>query len=228
MVNLRCKMHFKEKRDMSIDDINSLTGIEFEHLCAELLQKLNFQVETTKASGDGGIDIVAYSNEPIFKGKYIVQCKRYSGTVGEPILRDLYGVITSERANKGILMTTGQFTAAAASFAKDKPIELIDGDGILSLLIQLGICIEKGNTEREPITIAEKAIAALKDALDRKEYVPEYNDIIIKAIENNPDNIALDVLTSRYATWIEISEGGIKPIGNDVLVSGDDLYVDSC
>ena len=71
---------------------------------------MGFSVETTRASGDGGIDLIAYNHEPVLSGKYIIHYKRYSGSVGEPIIRDLYGVIISERANKGILMTTGYFT----------------------------------------------------------------------------------------------------------------------
>ena len=99
------------------NDINSLSGIEFENICKNLIENMGFSVETTKASGDGGIDLIAYNHEPVLSGKYIIQCKRYSGSVGEPIIRDLYGVITSERANKGILMTTGYFPIPAARAA---------------------------------------------------------------------------------------------------------------
>lgn len=102
------------------NSINNLSGIEFENLCQALLQKLGFKVETTKQSGDGGIDLVAYNYQAFLSGKYIVQCKRYSGGVGEPIVRDLYGVVTAERANKGILMTTGYFSMSAIKFASDK------------------------------------------------------------------------------------------------------------
>lgn len=115
-------------------DINSLSGIEFENVCQQLIEKMGFSVETTKASGDGGIDLIAYNHEPVLSGKYIIQCKRYSGSVGEPIIRDLYGVVTSERANKGILMTTGYFTKSAIAFAEGKPIELIDGQQLNALL----------------------------------------------------------------------------------------------
>ena len=108
-------------------DINTLSGVEFENLCQQLLQKMGFETETTKASGDGGIDIIARCSKPLLKGKYIIQCKRYAGSVGEPIIRDLYGVVMSERANKGILMTTGYFTPSAISFAEDKNLELVDG-----------------------------------------------------------------------------------------------------
>lgn len=95
---------------------------------------MGFNVETTKASGDGGIDLIAYNSQPLLSGKYIIQCKRYTGSVGEPVIRDLYGVVTSERANKGILMTSGVFTKQAQIFAQGKPMELIDGVKMRELL----------------------------------------------------------------------------------------------
>lgn len=126
------------------NDINSLSGVEFENLCQQLIEKMGFSVDTTKASGDGGIDLIAHNDQPILSGKYIIQCKRYSGSVGEPIIRDLFGVVTSERANKGILMTTGYFTKSAVSFADGKPIELIDGDKIIGLLQKYNISMMAG------------------------------------------------------------------------------------
>lgn len=124
-------------------DINSLSGVEFEKVCQQLVENMGFETETTKASGDGGIDLIAYNHQPLLSGKYIIQCKRYSGSVGEPIIRDLYGVVMSERANKGILMTTGYFTKSAISFAEGKPIELIAGKEVQELLIKYNIGIVK-------------------------------------------------------------------------------------
>lgn len=39
------------------NDINSLSGIEFENICKNLIENMGSSVETTKASGDGGIDL---------------------------------------------------------------------------------------------------------------------------------------------------------------------------
>lgn len=114
--------------------LTTLSGIDFENICQDLLEKMGFSTERTKATGDGGIDIIAYNDQALISGKYIIQCKRYAGSVGEPIIRDLYGVITSERANKGILMTTGHFTKHAISFAQGKPLELIDGAKMQELI----------------------------------------------------------------------------------------------
>ena len=42
-------------------------------------------------------------------------------------------------ANKGILVTTSHYGKDAYEFSKDKPIELIDGGGLLYLLDQNGV-----------------------------------------------------------------------------------------
>jgi HJR/Mrr/RecB family endonuclease len=132
--NVRVAEAFRDQYNAAYENINSLSGVEFEQVCKRLLENMGFSVETTKTTGDGGIDLIAYNSQPLLSGKYIIQCKRYTGSVGEPIIRDLYGVITSERANKGILMTSGVFTKQAQAFAEDKPIELIDGVKLKELL----------------------------------------------------------------------------------------------
>lgn len=121
---------------VSNKSINEMSGFDFEKIILALLLKMGFDASITKASGDGGIDIIAYCNQDFFEGKYIIQCKRWNGSIGEPVLRDLYGVLTSERANKGILITNSNFTTAAINFASNKPLELIDGQKLINLLIK--------------------------------------------------------------------------------------------
>jgi restriction system protein len=53
-------------------------------------------------------------------------------------VRDLYGTILAEGANKGILVTTSSFGPDARDFAKDKPITLITGAELLHLLADHG------------------------------------------------------------------------------------------
>ena len=114
-------------------------GIAFEELCLRLVKAMGFSATTTSVTADGGIDIVATSTQPVFSGKYIIQCKDWSNTVGEPIVRDLYGVVHAENANKGILIATSKFTKAAQRFAEGKPLELIDGEQFNDLLKQYKI-----------------------------------------------------------------------------------------
>lgn len=120
---------------MNINSLLDFSPVAFENLVVDLLAKMGFEAMTTKISGDGGIDVIAVSKQPIIGGKYLIQCKRYSDTnIGEPIIRELYGIMHAEKANKGILITTSSFTKNALIFAHDKQIELIDGTMLVNLL----------------------------------------------------------------------------------------------
>jgi len=116
-------------------------GMEFEQEVLKLLKAMGFEGTVTSATRDGGIDIVAYSSQPLIQGTYIVQCKDWSNPVGEPVLRDLYGTMMSKGANKGILVTSGNFTEDAIRFATGKPLELIDGAGFARLCKQYGLIL---------------------------------------------------------------------------------------
>jgi len=52
-----------------------LSGADFERLISALLAGMEFRARVTKASGDGGIDIMAVLDKPIIGGKYLFQCK---------------------------------------------------------------------------------------------------------------------------------------------------------
>ena len=129
----------KQGATMDLNTLQSLDGHAFEGLVADLLRAMGLRIERSKLSADGGVDVIAYCDEPFLKGTHIVQCKRQKAPVGEPVLRDLYGTVMSERAAKGILVTTSRFTRSARRFAADKPIELISGSELIGLLQEKGL-----------------------------------------------------------------------------------------
>jgi HJR/Mrr/RecB family endonuclease len=120
------------------DDLNGLNGVEFEKLITALLQRMGFQAEMTRATGDGGIDIVAHLERPFVGGRYLIQCKRFTDTlVGAPVVREFYGAVVADRkAIKGIFITTSAFTDQAHEFAQNLPLELIDGSRLKKLLAE--------------------------------------------------------------------------------------------
>lgn len=111
-----------------------LSPTEFEVLVANLFGKMGLDTKLTRASRDGGVDAIAFDTRPVLGGKVVIQAKRYRDTVGVSAVRDLYGTMINEGANKGILVSTSGYGADAYNFTKDKPIELIDGGGLLYLL----------------------------------------------------------------------------------------------
>ncbi len=111
-----------------------LSPTDFEILVANLFGKMGLDTKLTRASRDGGVDAIAFDTRPVLGGKVVIQAKRYRDTVGVSAVRDLYGTMINEGANKGILVSTSGYGADAYNFTKDKPIELIDGGGLLYLL----------------------------------------------------------------------------------------------
>ena len=115
---------------------------DFEHLIRQVFEKEfsseGGEVKITQASRDGGVDAVVFDPDPIRGGKIIIQAKRYTNTVGVSAVRDLYGTILNEGANKGILVTTANYGPDAYEFAKDKPITLLSGNELLYLLQKHG------------------------------------------------------------------------------------------
>ena len=108
-----------------------MTPEDFEALIAQLFITYGHEAEVAGGNGDHGVDVVVMTAEG---EKWVVQCKRYSGSVGEPIVRDLYGTLLHEEAQRAYLITTGSFTRQAMEWAQEKPIVLYDGEGLVSLI----------------------------------------------------------------------------------------------
>ena len=135
---------FVEQSDILTDlesrpNLMELNPFEFENLVSNLFGKMGLEVKQTRSSKDQGVDAVAYDTRPILGGKVVIQAKRYKNVVGVSAVRDLYGTMMNEGANKGILVATSHYGPDAYDFCKDKPIELIDGGGLLYLLDQNGV-----------------------------------------------------------------------------------------
>jgi len=115
---------------------------DFEHLIRELFEKefskSGGEVKVTQASRDGGVDAVVFDPDPIHGGKTVIQAKRYTNTVGVAAVRELYGTVLNEGAMKGILVTTADYGPDAYEFVADKPLVLLNGSNLLSLLEKHG------------------------------------------------------------------------------------------
>lgn len=109
----------------------------FERLARRLLREAGFVSATvTGKSGDGGIDGIGVYRLSLVSFPVFFQCKRYRGSVGAGAVRDFRGAM-SGRGDKGLLITTGSFTADAKQEATRDgapPVDLIDGERLCDLL----------------------------------------------------------------------------------------------
>lgn len=64
-----------------------------------------------------------------------MQCKHWRDErVSVSIVRELYGVMAADGANRGIVVTSGGYTPDALDFARGNPLELIDGPQLVQLI----------------------------------------------------------------------------------------------
>lgn len=132
------------------DILLSLPPAGFERLSQRILREAGFtQVVVTGQSGDGGIDgFGTLQINPLVSFKVLFQCKRYAKSVSPGHVRDFRGAMAG-RADKGIIITTGTFTAEArreASRDGAPPIELIDGEKLIDMLEQLELGLKPVRT----------------------------------------------------------------------------------
>lgn len=104
----------------------------FEKLVCRLYERLGYQVQITRYVGDDGVDGYLRKAGDLI----ILQCKRTKGCVGAPVLRDLYGAMHHHKATGAIVVTTGKVSKQARSWAKGKPISIVELPELVGLLRQ--------------------------------------------------------------------------------------------
>jgi restriction system protein len=128
----------------------------FERLTKRLLREADFDsVKVTGQSGDGGIDGLGVYRLGLMSFPAFFQCKRYRGSVGAGAVRDFRGAMAG-RGDKGLLITTGSFTADAKKEATRDgapPIDLIDGDRLCELLKKYDLGVQTATRTVEDVTI---------------------------------------------------------------------------
>lgn len=122
----------------------------FERLTQRVLRECGFsQVEVTKKSGDGGIDGTGKLKiNGIFSFNVAFLCKRYSGVVGAPDIRNFRGSLTTN-IEKGLFITTGTFSKAARDEACSpgkQQIDLLDGEEFINKLTEYEIGVHPVTT----------------------------------------------------------------------------------
>ena len=86
--------------------LGSTTGLEFEGVCADILEGCGFRVRRMGGTADGGRDIIMWNN----RGKVVVECKHQTKPVGRPVVQKLHSAVVTEKAVGGIVIATGGFS----------------------------------------------------------------------------------------------------------------------
>jgi restriction system protein len=107
-----------------------LRSVPFEQFLAAVFRLLGYTVETTKASGDQGVDLIVTGG-----GRRVaVQAKGYGNPVGNSSVQEAHTGMTFYRCGSAVVVTNNRFTPAAEQLAAAVGCKLIDGSMIPALI----------------------------------------------------------------------------------------------
>ena len=99
----------------------NMDGHEYEYHCAKLLKRKGFsRVTVTRASGDQGIDILAFKEGK----KYGIQCKYYSCPVGNKAVQEAFTGAKFYGCDVAAVLTNNTFTSSARQLAQKTDVIL--------------------------------------------------------------------------------------------------------
>jgi restriction system protein len=125
-------------RDFVIGILRTMDAYRFEHFIAGLLRAMGYRAAATKASGDGGVDVIAGRDPlglepPIIK----VQCKRTVGQIGSPDVQKLAGALAHGGSELGLFVTLGGYSNDALHLERTRQnLRLLSGTQLIDLIFE--------------------------------------------------------------------------------------------
>lgn len=122
--------------DFARATLRAMNKWDFEYLVAHLYAEMGYRVGVTSARKDGGLDISARRDDAGQRECIAIQCKNPDkNKVDVKVVREILGVVSTEKLSRGVVVTSREFTRDARRFESAEPrVELIDGDALVELL----------------------------------------------------------------------------------------------
>ena len=133
-------------RKSGINEIDSMSGIDFEKRLEVMFGDLGYKVKRTPPSGDFGADLILEDR----KGRTVVQAKRYSKPIGIKAVQEVIGSIAFYKATNALVVTNIYFTPQAEKLAQSNGVELWDRVKLIKTLNTLSIKT-KSNLSLDPV-----------------------------------------------------------------------------
>ena len=130
--------------------------IEFERRCAEAMRLAGWTARTTKGSGDQGVDVLAERDGV----RVVLQCKRYSNSVGNKAVQEAFAAKTFAKAQHAAVVTNSKFTSSARTLAASTEVLLLHFTDLARPNRLFGL-VDKPSLHR-PSDITQAQISALQ------------------------------------------------------------------
>jgi len=99
----------------------AMSPVAYERLCAQILRYAGWHANTTSASGDQGIDVLADKNGV----RIVIQCKLYSKPVGNSAVQQALAGRAYARAHLAVVVSNASYTPSARALARRTGVHLL-------------------------------------------------------------------------------------------------------
>lgn len=118
-------------RSITINKIDTLSGVEFEKFVADFFDYLGYKTTLTVASGDNGIDIISKSR----RYSIGIQTKLYyNHNVNNKAIQEVYSGKNYYNLDYALAITNWKFSAPSLNLAKTLKVGTIDRKGLEHML----------------------------------------------------------------------------------------------
>lgn len=115
------KLIDEDSGSISMHDIDSMSGYDFERFLEKLFRKMGYSVTNTKLTGDQGGDLILSK----LGDKIAVQAKRSETPIGNKAIQEVLGAMKMYNCGKGMVVTNNAFTTSARELAIKSNVELV-------------------------------------------------------------------------------------------------------
>ena len=123
----------------AIDDLLALSTPAFEDLIKQLLEALGYCPLDAPPESSAEVTLLV-SHDPLGLDRIYISATRHAraARLKRPFVESLAGAVQGQRADAGVLITTGRFAEDVHAFAAGcaTRIRLIDGDALADLLAE--------------------------------------------------------------------------------------------
>jgi restriction system protein len=118
----RAVRYFRITRPLSISQVDSMSGVEFERFIAKLLTHQGYVVKRIGGLDDFGVDLIASRGDRT----HAIQVKRWSQPVTIEAVRAAIAGMNFHRCDRAVVITNSEFTKPAKDLARGTNCRLID------------------------------------------------------------------------------------------------------
>jgi len=134
-------------QDLRVDDrmkdFLTATDIDFVDICKGIIEKMGLNILEQDIISRDSIEFFCLEPDTKWrnmkKRPKIIHITRRNDQVDEAIIRNLNEKMREKNIIRGVVITSSGYTKSAMAFAKERPIELIDKNGLQDILKQVTI-----------------------------------------------------------------------------------------